>query len=191
MGQTLVLAGQTITPAVLNRIYGIADTTSHAVNNTTYANLSSSYSIPAGDALVGTAYRLTTYGNGTWGSTQQALTVACNLAGTNVGTTPAIASTAFSASGVFDFEFEIKIVCVSTGTTGTWIASIRGGANQTTNPVLPGTAADNSAGIYGCTHSAVTQDTTVANSFAVQAKWASATGSPTLSCQATIFEKVN
>lgn len=191
MGLSLVLAGEEITPSILNRIYGQADTTSHTVNNTTYANLSTAYSIPAGDALVGTAYRLTTFGNGTWGSTQQALTVSATLAGTNIGTAPAIASTAFSASAVFDFEFSIKIVCVSTGTTGTWIASITGGANETTNPVLPGTAADNTATLFGCTHSAVTQNTTIANSWAIQAKWASATGSPTLACLATIFEKVN
>ena len=109
MGQTLVLAGQPITPAVLNRIYGTADTTAHTVNNTTFANLSSSYNLPAGDALAGTAYRLTTFGNGTWGSTQQTLTLACALAGTQIGTTPAIVSTALSASAAFDFEFIIKI----------------------------------------------------------------------------------
>jgi len=191
MGQALILAGQTITPAVLNRIYGTADTTSHTVNNTTFANLSSSYTIPGGDPLAGTAYRLTVFGNGSWGSTQQILTVAATLAGTNIGTTPQIASTALAASAAFDFEFIIKIVCVSPGSSATWRAAISGSVTETANAILPGTAADNTVGLNGCTHSAITRDSTADNAFVIQAKWASATGAPTLTSLATIFEKVN
>lgn len=191
MGLAVVLAGQRITPAVLNRIYGNADTVAHTANTASYLDLSSVYQVPASDAQAGTAYRLTVFGNGTWGSTQQALTLTCELAGTAIGTAPAIASTALSASAAFDFEVQVKLICVSTGSSGTWIASITGNVNETANALLPGTAADNTISFSGCTHTAVTQDTTVANNFSVQAKWASTTGSPTLTCRGTLFEKVN
>lgn len=193
MGQSLVLAGQSITPSVLNRIYGIADTTSHTVNGTASAQLSTVYNIPAGDALTGTAYRITTFGNGTWGTsgTASALTVACNLAGTNIGITPTIAGTALSTSAAFDFEFCAKVVCVTTGSSGTWRGIISGGVSETANPTLPGAVADNTVDIRGVTHTAVTQDTTVADGLAVFANWTGTAGSPTLACVATIFEKVN
>lgn len=191
MGQELVLAGQRITPAVLNRIYGNADANAHTANTAAYLDLSSVYQVPASDAQVGTAYRLTTFGNGTWGSTQQALTLTVALAGTAIGTAPVIASTAFSASAAFDFWAETVLICVSTGSSGTWVASLKGNVSETANPLAPGTASTNSAGFTGCTHAAVTQDTTVANNFSVQAKWASTTGSPTLTCRGTLFEKVN
>jgi len=191
MGQALVLAGKLLTPIVLNRIYGQADTTSHIVTQISFSNLSTSYSIPANDAQPGTAYRITTWGNGTWGSTAQAFTVACALAGTDIGTTPVIASGAFSVSAAFDFEIQAKVVCVSNGSVATWIASVKGNLSETANPLLPGTVADNSVGFSGCTHTAVTQDSTISNSFAIQAKWASATGAPSITALATIFEKVN
>lgn len=191
MGQDLVLAGQSITPAILNRIYGTADTTSHTVNGTTFADLSSVYTIPAGDAQGGTAYRIKAFGSGTWGSTQQALSFACALAGTDIGTTPAIASTALSASAAFDWEAEVVLICATPGSSGTWVASVRGVITQSANAILPATAADNTIPFAGCTHSAVTQDTTVSDTLSIQAKWASATGAPTLTCLGTLFEKVN
>ena len=190
MGQALVLAGQTITPAVLNRIYGTADSIGHTVNNTSYAQISSSYSIPAGDAGDDTAYRLSTWGNGTWG-TAEAITFTSALAGTQIGTAPQIAGGQFSNAAAFDFELETSLVCVSNGSSGTWVARIRGTLTESANAITSGTAADNSVSFTGCTHVTVTQDTTIADAFVIQAKWAGTTGSPTLSCVATLFEKVN
>ena len=190
MGQALVLAGQTITPAVLNRIYGTADGIAHTVNNTSFAQLSSSYNVPAGDASAGTAYRLTTFGNGTWG-TAEAITFTTALAGTQIGTAPQIAGAEFSSAAAFDFEIETLLICVSNGSSGTWVARIRGKLTESANAITIGTAADNSVSFTGCTHTAVTQDTTVADAFVIQAKWAGTTGSPTLSCVGTLFEKCN
>lgn len=191
MGQTLIVAGQRITPAVLNRIYGTADTNAHTIIATTFTDLSSVYQIPAGDAQSGTAYRLSIFGNGTWGSTQQVLTFTTALAGTAIGTAPAIASTALSASAAFDFDVSVLLICVTPGSSGTWAARVSGQVNETANALLPATAADNTIGLTGCTHTAVTQNTTIANNLSIQAKWASATGAPTLTCNGTLFEKVN
>lgn len=191
MGQTQVLAGQRITPAVLNRIYGTADTNEHTVNQASFTDLSTIYAVPAGDPQPGTAYRLSISGNGAWGSTQQALSFAAALSGTDVGTAPSIAAAALSASAAFDFEVEIKIICVTNGSGGTWKTRIKGTISETANPELPGTAADNTVSFVGTTHVAVTQDTTVAINLSVQAKWGSTTGGPTLTCRETLFEKVN
>lgn len=191
MGSSKVLAGELITADVLNRIYGQADTTSHTITGTSFASASSVYTITASDAQAGTAYRLTCWGNGTWGSTQQVLTAAVALASTQIGITPAIAATAFAASAAFDFRFEARLVCVSPGASATWIAEVGGVVTESANALLPGTAASNTVPFTGCTHSAVTQDSTVDNVFAIQAKWASATGSPTLTVRATMFERVN
>jgi hypothetical protein len=190
MGQTLVLAGQTITPGVLNRIYGTADAVPHTVNNTSYAQLSSIYTIPASDPNPGTAYRIYTFGNGAWG-TAMTLQVSLGLADVEIGTAPTIAGAALSNAALFDFEIWGKLICVGNGTSGTWVASLHGVFTETANAINPGTAADNSVTMSGCTHASVVQDTTVANDFGIYAKWGGTTGSPTFSCLGTIFEKVN
>jgi hypothetical protein len=191
MGQALVLAGQTITPSVLNRIYGTGDTTQHTVNGATLSGLSTIYSIPAGDASAGTAYRITVFGTGEWGSTAQALTFAVALADTAIGQEPVIASSALSTSAVFAFDVTALLICVSSGSSGTWVARVAGTVTQTANAIVPGTAADNTIPFTGVTTSAAAQNTTVANDFAIMAKWASTTGTPTLTCMGTLFEKVN
>lgn len=190
MGQQLVLAGQTLTPAVLNRIYGTADSVSHTVNNTGYAQLSSIYTIPAGDASSGTAYQITTFGNGTWG-TAEAITFSAALAGTEIGTAPQIAGAALSNAAAFDFEVTVTLICVSNGSSGTWVSSIRGLITESANAINPGTAADNPIPFCGCTHTAVTQDTTIGDAFGIYAKWAGTTGTPTVSCVGTLFTKLN
>lgn len=191
MGQPLVLAGQTITPAILNRIYGQADGVTHTVNGTAATVLSSTYTIPAGDAQNGTAYRISSFGQGTWGSTAQALTMRSMFAGSTVGTSPVISASAIGSGATFQWRASVTLICVSSGSSGTWVASLDGTLNQTANAILPGTAADNVVSFTGCTTSTVTQDTTIANTLAVGASWASATGTPTLSSVGTLFEKVN
>ena len=83
------------------------------------------------------------------------------------------------------------LICVTSGTSGTWVATIKGTLTESANAINPGTAADNSVGFAGCTHTAVTQDTTVADTLEIDAKWAGTTGTPTLSCVGSLFEKVN
>lgn len=191
MSQALVLAGQTITPAVLNRTYGTGDSTQHTVNVATFATLSTVYTIPALDALTGTAYRVSCFGNGTWGSTQQNLSFGMFLAGTQIGASVTANSTVFPTSAAFDWEAEFTIWCVTAGSSGTWIGRIRGTLTETANNIVVGTAADNSVPFAAGVHTAVTQDTTIDNTFAIQAKWASTTGTPTMTCLSTLFEKVN
>lgn len=191
MGQALAKAGQVATTAIINRMYGTGDSVQHTVNGTTLADLSSVYTIPASDALAGTAYRLTAMGNGQWGSTAQALSFSAALAETDVGIAPTLASGVLSTSATFDWEAILVIWCVTSGTSGTWLTKISGIVTQNTNSITPATAADNTIPFTGCTHSAVTQNTTEANALSIQAKWGSTTGTPEITCLSTLFEKVN
>lgn len=186
----LITAGQPITAAILNRQYTLGDSNNNAVTQTALTTLNTAYTIPASDAAAFTTYRQTSWGFGTWGSTQQALTFAIALAGTDIGNQPAIASTAFSASAAFRWEITLTLKCTSTGASGTWSASLRGILTQSTNAILPGTAADNSVPFTANTNADVTQDTTVGVSLAIQAKWAATTGAPTITCTDTVMERL-
>ncbi len=191
MGQALVLAGQSITPAVLNRIYGDGDTVEHTVVAASLSNLSSVYQIPALDAGSGTAYRITTFAEGTWGSTQQALTISAAVGDVARGRAPVIAAGVLSAGATFDCEITATVICVTAGPSGTWTCSARGVLTQTANPITPGTAADNSVAFCGIKAGAFTLDSTIAEDQAIQVAWASTVGSPSVTSYGTLFEKVN
>ena len=157
-------------------------------------NLSSVYTIPAGEPLTANAaYELRAgpaAGTRVWGSTQQALTLSPLLgAGADYRHSPTnTASTAFSASAAFHWSVVIGITCTD-GVSG-WQGSMAGSVAQTANAILPGTAADNSVALAGATSASYTAAVSSALSVCLQAKWASATGSPTLTCVRTTFRKV-
>lgn len=182
MGQTLAVAGQRITASLLNRMYGQADATSHTVTAAALADLSSVYVIAANDAAVSTAYRLTAFGQGTWGSTQQNLVVQATLGSTSLGSAT-VASTVFSISTAFRWHIQLDLVVATTGSSGSAVGALKGSLFNTGT----GTQASSPVACGG----SVTMNTTIANNFKLQANWASTTGAPTLTCLATMFERVN
>ena len=193
MASPLIAAGQLLQAgqgqAQLSQYYGNADTAQTAVTSASLVNLSSVYTIPAGEPYANAAYELSCAGYGVWGSTQQALTLSPLLgAGAITGTARVIASTAFSASAAFHWSVVIGITCTD-GVSG-WQGSMAGSVAQTANAILPGTAADNSVALAGATSASYTAAVSSALSVCLQAKWASATGSPTLTCVRTTFRKV-
>ncbi len=103
MGLSTAVAGQRITANLLNRMYGEADATSHVVTQAVSNPVSSSYTVVANDMSLNTAYRLTAFGIGTWGSTQQQLTFSLNYGGVSLATLN-IAATAFSTSAAFRWK---------------------------------------------------------------------------------------
>lgn len=184
----LQAAGAPIPADTINRQYTLADAGNTTVSGTSLANLSTPYTIAASDAAQFVTYRLTSWGTATWGATPQKLQLAMVLAGTAIGTQPLIASTAFSANAVLNWRLVLELMCVSTGASGTWSAALSGCFTETANNVLPATAADNTVPIVAVTGTDVTQDTTVANSLAIQAMWVTTTG-PTITCINTRFER--
>lgn len=175
----------------------------HAATNTntiaaaTFQNLSVA-GITANDAAVGSVYKLTLFGYGIWGSTQQELDLVCRFGAVpgaptdTVGTRAKIAATAFAANADFQWHAEVIAVCVTTGVSGTWQLSLSGELDETTNPLNPGTAADNAiAFAVGTGNTPVTQDTTSAINMGMSAQWASTTGAPTISKTIAFFERIS
>lgn len=183
----LQAAGAPIAADTINREYTQADGSNTTISGTTLANLSTVYTIAGSDAGQFTTYRLTAWGTGTW-STAGALTLAMALAGVNIGTEPTIATSAFSNGAAFHWEITLTLKCNSTGPSGTWSASLRGTVTQSSNSIVVGTAADNSVPFVAITGTEVTQDTTAANSVAIQAKFAATGGS--ITCTDTVFERL-
>lgn len=188
----LIYAGQALVAGTglgqLNQTYEQADANTAIVTQAAFTNLSTLEVIPAGEPYTGAAYELDCEGFGSWGSTQQQLTFAMAFNGTQEGNTPAIAATAFSAGASFAFWLKISATCTD-GVSG-WTSSIKGGISQTADPLLPGTAADNSMALAGVTASGFTKAVSSAISVCAQAKWASTTGAPSITCLKTTWRKV-
>lgn len=183
MGLSTATAGQRITPSLLNRMYGQADTNSHTVTAASLTDLSSVYVIAANDGSANTAYRLTCYGQGTWGSTQQNLVVQGTLGSSTSLGSATVPAANLSASTSFRWYLTLNLVVATTGSSGTAVGGFDGHLYAT------GTGG-NAARVVACAGS-VAMDTTAANNFKLQANWASTTGASTLTCLATIFERVN
>ena len=148
-----------------------ADFTHYTVTADTFTQCSKAWSIPAGDAEVGTTYRLTLSGSGTQGSTQQEL-----LFETSGGfATFGIPSTFEAASGTFGWKAVFEITVISTGASGT--CNVSGWA-----------AANNDPGV-GFSQ-AVAFDTLTAFTFEIEGRWGSTTGAPTFTCYQSFLERL-
>jgi len=190
---TLIMAGDPLTageqPGQLNERYSFADTTVTTVTAATLQNLSTAYTIPAGEPYAGASYTLECGGFGTWGSTQQNLKYAGYLgAAFGAGNAGQIAAAAFSASAAFGWRARVDLTCEDG--ISLWRVSADGKVTQTTNAALPGTAADNSVswtvGPTGSLTAAVSSPLVAV----LQAEWAATTGAPTITTTWTRFAKV-
>lgn len=168
----------------------LADITTKTVTAAAAADITAGWTIPANDIEVGSVYKLTTSGNGTWGSTQQVL----NFQGVLGATTflnPQIGANTFNASQAIRWKVETTIIGTATGVSGTFNAEITVtiSVNNTTWIFASGTVANASgSGTVSNTGNAV--NTTIANTFKLQAFWASTTGAPTISSHDSIFERI-
>jgi hypothetical protein len=146
---------------------------------TTLTRITESYTIPAGDANVGTVYRITARGNGTQGTTADAMVFQGMLGGVGGGecTVPA---TFVGASAIFGWKAILEVTCYSTGSGGTAGVSLQviaGGANTV------GTVA------YGWSIT-IAFDTAVANNFFLQGSWKTTTGVPVGATRDDSYERV-
>ena len=190
----LIYAGQPLVagtgPGELNQYYHFADANVTTVTADTLANLSSVYTIPAGEAYADAEYEILASGNGEWGSTQQQLTLQVALAGNALGAGVQIGKDLFNTSQNFRWSATGRLICVTTGTSATWIYAMDMIISVYNGTILPGTPANNSASGTDSITAAATQDSTVANTVAIQAVWGSATGAPTITCRKTRWSKV-
>ena len=189
----LILAGQALQAGEgqgqLSQYYGYADGNQTTVTAAASTALSTVYTIPAGEPYTNSAYELTCAGFGTWGSTQQALTLSPFLgAATITGTARVVAATALAISAAFHWSVTIGITCTD-GVSG-WQGSMIGTVAETASALNPGTAATNSVPFAGATSASYTAAVSSALTVALKAQWATTTGAPTITCVRTTFRKV-
>ena len=149
-----------------------------------------STTIPANDAEVGAVYELETWGNGVQGSTLQTLQFGIALGGTVMAASPTIGTTAFNTtSEAFRWRAVIRAICHSTGGAGIWtsyalitVAQSNANLSAANNNMMTGFDADSTG--------STTVDTTVANTFALQAAWGATTGGPTLTSRVALPKRI-
>jgi hypothetical protein len=168
-----------------------ADFTTHTVTQTAPTQLSDSWSVPAADAQAGTVYRLTAAGTATWGSTQQALTLALSAFGVaNFASLP-IGATEFTASLTLQWRLVADVAVKTPGNPATILGGISlemgvAGANELTQ-----VGTNQSAGGFVSFNAAnATADTAVNSNVTLQAKWASTTGASTITCDYSYIERL-
>jgi hypothetical protein len=188
----LVTAGSkavaTTAPGGANQYYGYADANQTTVTAVSLTELSSVYTIPAGEAYAGAAYELECGGDGTW-EAEQALALHLLINGAAAGHSPSIAAAAFAASAAFTWAAVLTYVCVDG--VSEWQAGMRFQMNQYGNAIVPGTAADGEATASDSVGSGTyTADVTDAVTCALGCHWGNATGAPSVTCRHTRFRKV-
>jgi hypothetical protein len=172
-------------------ICGPANTTTNATVNaqTSLSKLSNSWAVPATDANAGTIYRLTAAGTATWGSTQEALTLALSAFGVSNFVSLPIGATEFTASLALQWRYQAEVVVVTPGAVATIMggASLDMGVSGANELTQAGT--NQSAGGFAAFNGAnATADTAVASNITLQAKWAGAFGS--ITCDYSYLERL-
>jgi hypothetical protein len=126
-----------------------------------------SFTINASDAVVGSVYKLTAYGVGTWGSAQTGLTWQGTFAGVGGGT-ETIPAAFLPINTPFRWQATMTAICVTAGAGGTWTVNLKGSLNAFTFGLA--TTIPFSCSVNGV----VTQSTLVANIMAMQCNWGTA-----------------
>lgn len=156
---------------------GLADQTTgggSTVTDTSPANLSASMTVPAYDMTAGTVYRFTAFGHGTQGSGRPpSIQAKINVGGTSLGTFTPDGRPAHGEE--FTWVYTCYLAVTETGAAGTIIS------NETFTWAGLTTSDGNNS---------FTVDTTQPNAVVMTASWTSMTGSPTITCDRTMLERV-
>ena len=135
--------------------------------------------IPAYDAEVGAIYDLEVWGGGQQGSPNRIeLDISCALNGAVMTAYGRHAFNGLSAVGVlFRQWMRGRVVCLTTGTAGTFQAAIWGEQSETSQPI--GINNNNMNSVFACDVSSnvITADTTRDITYAIQAQWPGGSGS--------------
>ena len=191
MTSSLIPAGGTLTAGQgqgqLSQYYGYADGSPTTVTAASANNLSTVYTIPAGEAYAGAAYELSCGGTGTWGSTQQQLTFAMALNGSSFGSAGAgkVAATALAASASFFWSAAYELTSVDG--VSSWNCKLTVIVAEGASAANPGTAATNTIPLAVMLNHTATVSSSI--TVALQALWASTTGAPTITNSMTRFRK--
>jgi len=161
----------------------------NAVTGTSLANLASG-TYPANDAVGGAIYEVSTWGSGTQAATtRRTLQFEVQFGGQSTST-QTFGATSFSAPSVgFRWIAVARVICVTTGASGTWQTSIMAMVTDNTGAVSP---TNNNMGLlFNCDAAGTyTVDTTVDETIAIRAAWESTTGSPTMTSRVAFQRRI-
>lgn len=165
-----------------------ADLTTFTVTAAANTQFSKQWSIPANDASAGTVYRLTVWGSGTQGSTQQTFTPTPVLDSTVLvgGNRTTVPSTLIAISTSFNFRIIYELLILTTGAGGTALPSLT--VEITQNTGSPTTAQTMALTAGPAASSSI--DTTGARTMSCDLTWGSTTGAPTATSKFSLFERL-
>jgi hypothetical protein len=144
------------------------------VTGTAFADLTHVFTIPPYDPVVATVYRLTAWGHGLQATgTAAGLSVQAALKGHSLGSF-AIATTPAAEAG-FAWKYEAYLTVTATGTAGA--------INVTDFFTMAGAPVPHSGNGHAI-------NTTEANTLAFQAQWSTTAGSPAITCDGCLLERL-
>lgn len=144
-----------------------------------------------GDAEAGSVYELEVNGNGTTGSTLQALQLGILFGGVTMAPTFTFGTTALNqVSTAFRWWARVRVICHTAGAAGTWSSEILATvAEFGAGNIAPGN--NNFATAVACEAGTTsTVDSTANQTLALRAAWGATTGAPTLTSRVALFKRV-
>jgi hypothetical protein len=173
-GATYVVAG-----LVHPTVYRSYLSTSTTVANTSTETVIASMTIPAGDAVAGAVYRMAAWGIGSVTATPT-ITLRSRLGGvTGQQIASSGARTASSGVSGHTWRVDLDLVCLTTGTSGSWF-----GQQVTMEAIsVPGAGAPYAPAVIQDGTVQVTADSTVAQTLVLTATWGTASVSNTITCE--------
>lgn len=179
-GSTYVIAGLVHPTTTRNQL-----SASTTVQNTASETVIASLTIPANDAVVGATWQITAWGVASVTATPT-ITLRSRIGGlSGVQLASSGARTASSGITGHTWRTETYLVCLSTGSSGTWFGqqvateaiSVAGSA-----PFVPAVIQDGTV--------SATADTTISETLVVTAAWSAASASNSLTCEGYIAQRV-
>lgn len=158
------------------------------VNTASFTKLSSIWSIPAGDAQVGTAYRIKGYGYGFVVGTVMSIRV---LAFNDALATIPIGTVAFPSSTGFDFDFEAIVRITATGATGQASGSLSANFSVDSGNLGGGSGSQGSFGANRNAEGTLSSiNTTIAQNITIQGMFSATASGQFIECTFDTFERL-
>lgn len=150
-----------------------------------------SFTIPAGDANAGAVYEIELWGNGTQGTTQQALGLQVVLGGTNLASVTFGQNAAGGASSAFRLRVTGRAICHTTGAGGTWTTYIDAVvARFDASPQIAVGNANFATAFSSESTGTTTVDTTAAITLGVSAAWGAVVSGPSVTSRVAIPKRI-
>jgi hypothetical protein len=157
-------------------------------NITSPSRLCKVWSIPAGDPVLGTAYRLSMFGTGVW----EGQTLSFQIAAFGQVLAQFTVGAALMSSGLsFLYDLVATMIISQVGSSGILAGGIRANIAQAANNELPGGGANGAGGFAGASSvGSVANIGSVNSSMTVQANFGGSNASQSIQSIGSVFERI-